>query len=38
MKQIMHKKLVFLFIGRTASGKSSLALTELNMALHIMKL
>ena len=25
MKQIMHKKLVFLFIGRTASGKSSLA-------------
>lgn len=25
MEQIMHKKLVFLFIGRTASGKSSLA-------------
>ena len=25
MEQIMHKKLVFLFAGRTASGKSSLA-------------
>ena len=25
MKRVMHKKLVFLFIGRTASGKSSLA-------------
>ncbi len=25
MKRIMHKKLVFLFAGRTASGKSSLA-------------